>query len=528
MFKKFWRYIEGLNGLLLILYCIFIFSTFAFVAENSLRFFARWLFVICLLCIAFCPMALRAVRRLDACDVLKGSSLKPPAVSDTAQCALLFIIPLLIFLCKYIVYYPGAFSSDSIDQYTQAVTNTYDDWHPAIQTLIFIKMPLLITGGWVGSISLFQIIVFSSVIGYSLCVIKECAGTRWAFIALAFIMLNPQTSNIAMYPWKDVAFAIGALLLTTYTVRIFYSDGAWIKRPANTAAFVVALVLTSLFRHNAPLFTITLLFAVAFIISWKRTLVICLCAVALVLGIKKPLYSALDVSPADHPIIETLGLPMTVIGAAVTYSPENLDADILEFAYKVAPKELLEEKYQLGIFNNVKWDSRCDSTVLEEYGIRKVLDMTWRCFKQSPVVSIKGLIKLTDVVYSVSDDFAYTSIPKLPKNAFNVGFRGIPALQRLNALVSRVTATILPWLFTYAGAVHLVLIVLILTRFRLNKFEHWKRIFLMLPVFVYNFGTALLLTGSTDSARLFYYTFPLAPSLLLLLSPKHDRNAENA
>ena len=38
-------------------------------------------------------------------------------------------------------------------------------------------------------------------------------------------MLNPQTGNIAMFPWKDVAFAIGALLLTAYTVRIYYSGG---------------------------------------------------------------------------------------------------------------------------------------------------------------------------------------------------------------------------------------------------------------------------------------------------------------
>ena len=527
VFRRLWRYIEGVNGLLLILYCVFIFSAFAFTAGNSLRFFARWFFVICLLCVAFCPAALRAVRRLDAYDRPKGSEFKPSAANETALRALFFALPLLIFLCRYIVYYPAAFSTDSVDQYAQAVTNTYNDWHPAVHTLLFIKLPLLLTGGWTGSIILFQILVFSAVIGYSLLVIKDCAGTRRAFITMAFIMLNPQTGNIAMFPWKDVAFAIGALLLTAYTVRIYYSGGAWIKRPVNTAAFATVLALTGLFRHNAPLFTVPLLFAAAFFIGWKRLLVICLCAIALVFGIKKPLYSALNVAPADRPAVETLGLPMTVIGSAVTYSPETLDEDILEFAYRVAPKELWEEKYQPGIFNGVKWDERFDSSVPDEYGARRVLEMAWRCVKQSPIVSLKGLIKLTDVVYSVSDDFAYTSIPRMTRNPFGIKLRGIPTLQRLNAFVSRVTATMLPWLFSYAGAVHLALIVLILARFRLDRFESWKRIFLVLPVFTYNFGTALLLSGSTDSARLFHYTFLLAPSLFLLLGKKHERNAEN-
>lgn len=526
-FKRLWRYIEGVNGLLLILYCVFIFSAFAFTAASSLRFFARWFFAICLVCAALCPAALRAVRRLDARERPKASELKPSAANETKLNALLFAVPLLIFLCRYIVYYPAAFSTDSVDQYAQAVTNSYNDWHPAVHTLLFIKLPLLLTGGWTGSIILFQILVFSAVIGYSLLVIKDCAGTRPALIAMAFIMLNPQTGNIAMFPWKDVAFAMGALLLTAYTLRIYHSGGEWIRRPANTAAFATALALTSLLRHNAPLFTVTLLLAVAFHIGLKRLISVCLCAVALVVGIKLPLYSALDVAPADRPAVETLGLPMTVIGSAVTYSPETLDADILEFAYRAAPKELWEENYLPGNFNAVKWDSRFDSSAIDEYGARRVLEMAWRCIKQAPAVSLNGLIKLTDPVYSVSDDFAYTSIPRMTRNPFGIEFRGVPALQKLNALISRAAATLLPWLFTYTGAVHLALIVLILARFPIGRFESWKRIFLVLPVFVYNFGTALLMSGASDSARFFYYTFPLAPLLFLLLGKKHERNAEN-
>ena len=163
----------------------------------------------------------------------------------------------------------------------------------------------------------------------------------------------------------------------------------WDEETSNieyTAAFATALALTSLLRHNAPLFTVTLLLAVAFHIGLKRLISVCLCAVALVVGIKLPLYSALDVAPADRSAVETLGLPMTVIGSAITYSPETLDADILEFAYRAAPKELWEENYLPGNFNAVKWDSRFDSSAIDEYGARRVLEMADRLADRDVIV----------------------------------------------------------------------------------------------------------------------------------------------
>ena len=46
-------------------------------------------------------------------------------------------IAFIVLLIDFIGSYPGAFSSDSISQYKQAITNQYSDWHPVWHTFLF-------------------------------------------------------------------------------------------------------------------------------------------------------------------------------------------------------------------------------------------------------------------------------------------------------------------------------------------------------------------------------------------------------
>ena len=72
-------------------------------------------------------------------------------------------------------------------------------------------------------------------------------------------------------------------------------------------------------------------------------------------------------------------------------------------------------------------------------------------------------------------------------------------------------------LFMSLGMIHLILILSVLSKCKLSKFSDWKKIFFILPVFFYNFGTTLLLTGIEDSVRFFFYTFLLIPLLLIFI-----------
>ena len=520
---QIWKYLEGVNGLLLILYVIFIFSMYAFVATQQVIRWLRWTELIIILSFLICPQILRWVRKIHIRQPRKTRN----ASHNFAWLLFFFLVSLVLFSVKYIIYYPGAFSPDSFNQYQQVLTSSYNDWHPVIQTLLFIKLPLLLTGGWIGSITLFQIIVFSVILAYALYTIRKHTNNLYAILAMLFILLNPQTTNIAMFPWKDVSFSMGALLLVTYALRIYFTSGDWIMRPINLVAFIITAALTTLMRHNALLFTIPLFIAIAFFINWKRTLVFLTGAIILIVAIKIPLYSVLHVEKPEDRQIETLGLPMNIIGSVATYAPEQMDEETRSFVYQVAPAEVWEEKYTYGDYNSVKWDDRTNNDIIEEYGAARVLSITLHCLKNSPTTSLKGLIHLTDAVYTVCDDYRYYDIPKIHNNAYGITQQGIPKLQEANDKLTYNINKRLPWIFMYLGSMHLVLLISILAKCRLNKWRDWKKILLIMPVFFYNYGTALLLTSANDSSRFFYYTFLILPILLIFLYKDDERSPED-
>jgi len=525
--RKFWGFIEGINGLLLILYSIFVFVTFVFVAENDLKYFPRWCFLIVILSVALCPMLLRAVRRLDTDRwMTRTEGVKS---NEIRWRIIFFAVPLVFFLVKYVIHYPGAMTNDSFKQYGQVLTGRYNDWHPVLQTLFSFRLPLTLTRGWIGSISLFQVFVFSFSLTHMLLSVRKYMNNRVALIMTLFVLLNPETTNIALFPWKDVPFAIGAMLLMTFVLHIWFTEGEWIRKPWHLIAFVVVWVCTTLFRHNALLFTVPLLVILFFLIAKKTAIILCACVGVLVAGIKFPLYSALRVENPGKRQVETLGLPMTVIGAAVTYAPEKLDDEVLEFAYQVAPREVWEKEYKYGEYNDVKWDALTNNEVIEEYGTGRILGLMIRCFRQAPVESLKGFIKLTETVYSICDDYKYMDIPVIGQNEYGIYQQGIPALQNVNEKVTRAVFNLFPRSFMYIGSMHLILLIVILAKCKLNKWKDWKKILMVLPMFAYNFGTALLLTGASDSSRFFFYTFLLTPILLvILLVNKKERTAAAA
>lgn len=520
--KKLYRYIEGINGLLLILYSVFVFSTSVITSS----YFSKYYFIISeliiiVLSIIICPKILKLFSKVSIRQHAHEIKNNEKRYITSLRLAF-YLISFFILLIYYIAYYPGGFSTDSINQYTQTVTNQYNDWHPVIQTLFAFKLPLILTGGWIGSIALFQIICFSMVLGYSFNAIYQYTDLKYTILSMAFVLLNPQLGYISVYPWKDVSFAIGAILLLTYSLKIYITKGCWIKSPLNMSLFIVTTSLTTLFRHNALLFTGPLVFAILFYLTRKRGMIICLSIIMLCLGIKYPMYYAMGVENPAQRQVETLGLPMTVIGAAITYTPEALDDETRAFAYKVAPKEVWKATYRYGSYNGVKWDHRTNNDVIEEYGTQKVISMMLKCFKYTKKVSLISLIKLTRAAYTVSDPYNVLLLPKIRENNLGIEQKGNERIQGILNGYSSFATSAFPHLFMYLGVMHLLLIVSILSKCRLNKMRDWNKIFFVIPVFTYNFGTTVLLTGVDDAPRFFFYTFLLIPTLLVFLYRKDN------
>lgn len=517
--KKFGVRMYGLNGFLLIAYLLVVCSADILVSEYfSYKYFLLSFCFIFVLTISLCPMVLRSLSKLSIRNLHNTETINR-CHSTILQMAF-YLIPFSVFLLYYAAFYPGGFSSDSIGQFEEAITGKYNDWHPVIQTLFAFKLPLTLSGRWIGSISLFQVICFSATLGYSFHTIYKYTNTKFAVAAMVFLLLNPKLCTLAVIPWKDVSFAIGALLLLTYSLQIYWTNGAWIRKPANCILYVVVASLTTLFRHNALLFTVPLVFAVLFYLTPKKSLLICLSILVVCVGIKVPLYNALNVQSPDKRQVETLGLPMTIIGAVVSETPDKLDEDILEFAYRVAPQEVWEEKYSSGSYNSIKWDSRTDNMVIEEYGARNVLSMMFRSFMCSKRVATTAFINLTKANYSLTDEYEYFSFPYISNNSYGISLSENNPVREIFFAYQTFISENLSYPYLHLGFWHFVLLAVILAKCDLRKFRDWKKIFFILPVFAYNYGTALLLTGVEDSTRFFFYTYLLIPVLLIFLFKK--------
>lgn len=511
--KSLWNYIEGINGLILILYSTLAFSAAIFIGND--RYTLYFLFsvvIIFLLSVIICPKVIRLVSKIGISSSSSAGELggKKKILFN----AIFFVVPLICFLIYYFAFYPGGFSIDSLSQYEQAIGNSYNDWHPVIQTLFAFKLPLTLTGGWAGSIVLFQILCFSAALWYSLVTILKHTNLKYAVAAMMFMLLNPYVGYIVMYPWKDVSFAIGSLILISCSLNIFFTKGKWITKPLNMAVFIIVSVLTAMFRHNAILFVFPLLFAVIFFVTKKRGLIMCLSVLALLAGIKYPLFTIMNVESPDQRQVETLGLPMTIIGAAVAHDPDALDEEIIDFAYRVAPKEVWEEEFKSGSYNSIKWHGKTDNYVIEEYGAIKILKMTAKCMVSSPLTTVDSLIRLTGASYVPYDVYDSAIKPYIASNTIGLTEQGNTILQTLVLAWNNSVQKIIGFIFNL-GIAHLILIVVMLSKCKLNKFKDWRKIFFAVPVFAYNYGTSLLLTGYGDPPRFFFYTLILLPVILI-------------
>ena len=519
--KNILRYLQGIPGIVLILYVQLILSADIYLSELKSAT-KTWLYVLAFVgAVILCPALIRLFRRFSIRYKATLTNKRRKIIWFTA----FWLISAAIFGFYYVAEYPGAFSADSITQYKQAITGVYNNWHPVLHTLLGFKLPLTLTGGWVGSIVLFQLIVFSLAAAYAAYTILRHSNIPFAALSLAFILISPATAVMSLYPWKDIPFAIMALLAVSYAANTYFTKGEWLKKRSHIVAVVIVLVLATVFRHNAILFTLPMLIAMLLYLKRKAVLIIAACFAAAVILIEGPLYAMLHVEQPGDRQTEMLGVPVSVIGAVAARNPSALDAESRQFIYSVAPAQSWTNGYVIGNFNTVKFLPGTNYHKISEAGAPKVIGCMFKCFIRSPKEAFAGFIAATDMVYTVTGDDSYWSdvTPGIVGNEYNISYRGDRVAKDVISFTSNRLNTFMKWFFWYVGAMNLLLITAALARFKFNQKAEWKRILPVLAMLMYNFGTMLLLSG--DDFRLFYYTFPITPVLLLLILREEDNTS---
>lgn len=440
-----------------------------------------------------------------------------------------FFVTLAALLIWFIAYAPGGFSPDSISQYEQAITGQFNDWHPVIHTILFFWLPLKLTGGYIGSIVLFQILCFSLAYAYAMLVLYKNHSPYWFIVlAMLYICVSPANGNLLMFPFKDCGFSIFALLITAQLLQIYFTKGAWIKSVQNLIAFAVTLGLASLMRHNAVLFTIPAGIA-ALILSLKctkRSLISLGVAVALVFCIKVPFYSILNVTKPGNRQVEMLGLPMTILCDIYVTQPEALTPEARDFMDGLATEEEWDNYYYLGNFNSIKWASSKDpGTQVEEAGIATILKYTAQAALNTPGSALMSVARLTDMVWCVdttSINWANNMV-YISNNTYGITLQGNPTLENMLNFYSNISIHLgIKYLFWFIGIILIILLVVSVGKISQLKL---RGVLLILPLLIHNFGTMLLLSG--NDFRFFHLSFVIFFPLLFALLRKENPYNDN-
>lgn len=514
--KRYWKQIGEFSGVVFVLYTVFVFVSHAFVIysndNRTLQFVGRAFCTTTVLAAILCPIVFDTVRKVNIpfsnCIKTKEEKKKLYFVA--------FLLTFFCFLSAYIVHYPGGFGTDSLVQYGQAVNNVYVDWHPYFHTLFAFKLPLMLSGGWTGSIVLFQILLFSAVIAYAVMTIAEYTNKTYAKLVFAFYMLNPSTITFAMLPLKDTSFAIAALFLITCIVRMHFSHGKWLNKRTNGFVFAAVLAASTLFRHNAVLFTLPLLGVVFVYTGGKRSIQIAAFFLGMVFVFRVPVYHLLGVENPGNRKGEMLGLPMNIIASVAANNPEAMDEKTKRFVYEIAEQEAWAESYKYGSYNYVKNDPRFNRYVIEEYEVIDIIGMSVQCVLRSPKEAISGAIRTTDPIYTLTDDYNGVLDIEVTDNEYGICMRGNRMLRSAFKAYAQIGSMVFAYAFHYVGAMMAVLLVIVLAKCDLLNRKDLKKAAFALPMLAYNFGTMLLMTHRGDASRFFYYSFLVIPLYMVM------------
>lgn len=420
------------------------------------------------------------------------------AVQQTTHSARLAAAGTLLTCAFYLVYflaqYPGGSTPDVWNQYQQAIGEAaYSDWHPVLHTLLFFTLPLKL-GGSLGLIVFLQMLYFCLAFGYLLYVLCEngCPRAVLAFLCI-YVWFHPILITYLAYPWKDLGMTIFGMLLMGQYIQVLCSRGEWLRRRRNLLAFAVVTVCCSYMRHNAILFTLPMVLLALFYGVRERKLRRW-AAACIVVGmcLVKLLYAGLGVEKPGERVLETVGLPATIWCNVMQKSPDALPGEAQELLYRMASQEAYETCYQTGSFNSIKWSGQMDLTVVDAMSYAQVAKLTFQCFRYAPIPSMEALCKLTGLVYTLDNMGGGFMRAEIGDNPWGIHSANNPAANKFLRQVAQFGSSGAGTIFF--GSIGLQMLCMLiaamaaLARGR-SAFVH------ILPLFCYNFGTMLLLSG---------------------------------
>jgi hypothetical protein len=182
-----------------------------------------------------------------------------------------FALPMMVSSAVLLlIFYPGIMSSDSMDQWNQASTGRYSNWHPVYHTLLIVALRYIWDSP--ACIALFQAGTLALACGWLIHTIqKALRAPLWsAWLASLLCALCPMITVTSITLWKDVPYGTALVGLTAMAISLTYLEPPSIRKPWVFLAMLGLAVMAMLLRHNGPPAALVTIVVLMFLVKPAR------------------------------------------------------------------------------------------------------------------------------------------------------------------------------------------------------------------------------------------------------------------
>ncbi|SDN35080.1 hypothetical protein SAMN04487897_102602 [Paenibacillus sp. yr247] len=437
--------------------------------------------------------------------------------SDTSKMkVLMYALPFFIISQIYwLSFYPATMSPDSIDQWNQTITGNFTGSHPIFHTF-YIWIIKKIWGS-PASVALVQIIICSLMIGYISYYLEKIGIKRRVVLLINLIYsINPVNNIMSIALWKDIPFSLCLLLITILLLKLYISDGLWLKSVKHQSYLIITLALIYLFRHNgviSVLGSIIILFLL-YKKYWRELLKISLFIVVIIVSVKLIISFIFNATPG--PTYGSMAFQLHQVGTMVhsdvvlTNKEKNVLEKIMPLKYWAGGDNYA--KYDVGyvLFNNIF----NDHTFKEN---KNEFLKTWiELVLRNPKIAFNDWTSMTSLIWQIKQpNDGYTSTAILDIYPNELGLKQTSLLPNTRDILMKIvgftSSSEHNWMF-WRPAISIYLMIFF--GFLFVRRNTYKAIIIFVPILAQIAGIMLVIPA--QDSRYFYFCSLVLPIIILL------------
>ncbi|MDZ4720527.1 MAG: DUF6020 family protein [Roseiflexaceae bacterium] len=418
-----------------------------------------------------------------------------------------------------LAFWPGIMSADSLSQWQQAIQGQFDDWHPAIHSMLI----WLLIHIWPSpaAVTVTQIVVLALVVGITIREASAWGVPRIVCIILAlFYSLSPVNGMMTVTLWKDILYSTAMLALFTLLLAFVRTRGRVLNNSYALLGLIVTATCLSMFRHNGILVGVPVLLLLILVSRGqiRRQALIAGVSCLLLIGlVRYGLYPALNVGPTPSVLkYNSFAFQMS----AYIHNGVVLSAADQEVISRIQPIDSWRDNYGCYNVNPTFFNGKFNLKIYEDT-IPAFMPIWWQTTLAHPDILFKHEVCLTAMIWRIfpyPDTMIYADSTGIDPNSLGVVQQPVwPAAH--TALTEFFAWTLEPrqvWLIWYP-ALYLYAIMVSITLVAIRM----RSVLYMLPIApaLINSASWIILATAHDF-RYQYGVYLIAPIAVALITSR--------